>query len=78
MRKINIIFITALSLLAGISAAAQSRDFKLGQWTEIHNAIVKELSRSYVDSLPIDKMMRKGVDSMLEQLDPYTVYIPEV
>jgi len=77
MRKINIIFITALSLLAGISAAAQSRDFKLGQWTEIHNAIVKELSRSYVDSLPIDKMMRKGVDSMLEQLDPYTVYIPE-
>ncbi len=77
MRKINILYFTALSLLAGVSAAAQSRDFKLGQWTEIHNAIVKELSRSYVDSLPIDKMMRKGVDSMLEQLDPYTVYIPE-
>jgi len=77
MRNINIIFIAALSLLAGASAMAQSRDFKLGQWTEIHNGIVKELSHSYVDSLPVDKMMREGVDAMLEQLDPYTVYIPE-
>ena len=56
---------------------AQSKGFKLGQWTEIHNGIVKELSRSYVDSLPVDKMMRAGVNAMLEQLDPYTVYIPE-
>ena len=77
MRKINIIFIAALCLLAGGTAMAQTRDFKLGQWTEIHNGIIKELSRSYVDTLPVDKMMRKGVDAMLEQLDPYTVYIPE-
>ena len=69
--------ISAAFLIVGSTAAAQSRDFKLGQWTEIHNGIIKELSRSYVDSLPVDKMMRKGVDSMLEQLDPYTVYIPE-
>ena len=69
--------ISVAFLLAGSTAAAQSRDFKLGQWIEIHNGIVKELSRSYVDSLPVDKMMREGVDAMLEQLDPYTVYIPE-
>ena len=72
--------ITALFVLTAIavqSAGAQSKEFRLGQWTEIHNGIVKELSRSYVDSLPIDKMMREGVDAMLEQLDPYTVYIPE-
>ena len=77
MHKINTYMIMAVLLLAGHTASAQSRDFKLGQWTEIHNGIMKELSRSYVDSLPVDKMMRKGVDSMLEQLDPYTVYIPE-
>ena len=64
-------------ILTGTAAFAQSPDFKLGQWTEIHNSIIKELSRSYVDTLPVDKMMRKGVDAMLEQLDPYTVYIPE-
>ena len=78
MKRIHILLITAvLGLMAGQAAVAQSRDFKLGQWTEIHNSIIKELSRSYVDTLPIDKMMRKGVDAVLEQLDPYTVYIPE-
>lgn len=78
MKRIYILLITAvLGLMAGQAAVAQSRDFKLGQWTEIHNSIIKELSRSYVDTLPIDKMMRKGVDAVLEQLDPYTVYIPE-
>ena len=56
---------------------AQSKGFKLGQWSEIHNAIVMELNRSYVDSLPLDRIMRAGVDAMLEELDPYTVYIPE-
>lgn len=77
MRIIHTLIIVAAFLSTGIAANAQSKEFKLGQWTEIHNGIVKELSRSYVDSLPVDKMMRKGVDAMLEQLDPYTVYIPE-
>lgn len=63
--------------ISGISAGAQSKSFKLGQWTEIHNALVMELNRSYVDSLPLDRIMRAGVDAMLEELDPYTVYIPE-
>ena len=66
-----------LAVLAGTAAFAQSQSFKLGQWTEIQNSIMKELSRSYVDSLPVDRMERAGIDAMLESLDPYTVYIPE-
>ena len=58
-------------------ADAQSKNFKLGQWTEIHNSIVSELNRHYVDSLPVDRIMRAGIDAMLEELDPYTVYVPE-
>ena len=77
MKIINTLIIAAAILSTGIAANAQSKEFKLGQWTEIHNGIIKELSRSYVDSLPVDKMMREGVNAMLEQLDPYTVYIPE-
>ena len=78
MRKYYIfIMATAILLMSPLYSGAQSKEFKLGQWTEIHNGIVKELSRSYVDSLPVDKMMREGVNAMLEQLDPYTVYIPE-
>ena len=79
MRKIHSMVMIAVAalLLCSQHADAQSNDFKLGKWTEIHSGILKELSRSYVDTLPVDKMMREGVDAMLEQLDPYTVYIPE-
>ena len=68
-----IVFLAALSLSAG----AQSKSFTLGQWVEIHNAILKELNRSYVDSLPVGRIEREGIDAMLESLDPYTVYVPE-
>ncbi|MBR6731504.1 MAG: S41 family peptidase [Bacteroidales bacterium] len=67
----------AMILMASYAASAQSQSFRLGQWAEIQNSIIKELNSSYVDSLPIDRIMRAGVDAMLEELDPYTVYIPE-
>lgn len=77
-RYITVIFMAAAMILAAAyTADAQSKSFKLGQWTEIQNSIVKELNRSYVDSLPVDRMMRAGVDAMLKELDPYTIYIPE-
>jgi carboxyl-terminal processing protease len=77
MRKLYTIAAIAATFFAVTTAAGQSKSFKLGKWTEIHNGIVKELNRSYVDSLPVDRIMRAGVDAMLEELDPYTVYIPE-
>ncbi|MBR2857013.1 MAG: S41 family peptidase [Bacteroidales bacterium] len=76
-RIIYMVMASAMFLLAGSTAGAQSKGFRLGQWSEIQNAIVMELNRSYVDSLPVDRIMRAGVDAMLEELDPYTVYIPE-
>ena len=76
-RIIYMVRASAMFLLAGSTAGAQSKGFRLGQWSEIQNAIVMELNRSYVDSLPVDRIMRAGVDAMLEELDPYTVYIPE-
>mgnify|MGYP002519688119 CR=1 FL=1 len=66
-----------MALAAIQTASAQSQNFKLGQWSEIHNSILKELNRTYVDSLPVGRIMRAGVDAMLEELDPYTIYVPE-
>ena len=76
MKKRTIILAVAALLASGM-ASAQSQSFKLGKWTEIQNAILKELNRSYVDSLPVDRIERAGIDAMLGDLDPYTVYIPE-
>ncbi len=59
------------------SASAQTKSFRLGQWMEIQNSVLKELNKAYVDSLPVDRIMRSGIDAMLENLDPYTIYIPE-
>ena len=77
MKKIVFIMAAAMIFVAYQVSEAQSRDFKLGQWVEIQNSIIKELNRSYVDTLPVDRIMRAGVDAMLKELDPYTIYIPE-
>ena len=76
--KISRYFLAALAALTvSVAASAQSKSFSLGKWIELHNAILKELNRSYVDSLEVGRIEREGVDAMLEALDPYTVYVPE-
>ena len=69
--------IVLAAIVAAGTVSGQSKSFKLGQWVEIQNGILKELNRTYVDSLPLDRIQRAGIDAMLEDLDPYTQYIPE-
>ena len=71
------ICIVLAAILAAGTVSGQSKSFKLGQWVEIQNGILTELNRNYVDSLPLDRIQRAGIDAMLEDLDPYTQYIPE-
>ena len=76
-RNFALISAAAAIILSSFSAYSQSKTFRMGQWAEIHSAIIRELNRSYVDSLPVDRIMRAGIDAMLDELDPYTIYIPE-
>ncbi|MCR4843853.1 MAG: S41 family peptidase [Bacteroidales bacterium] len=73
----RIVIILAAVAAISVSASAQSRSFTLGKWVEVQNAILKELNRSYVDSLEVGRIERAGVNALLEALDPYTVYVPE-
>ncbi len=76
--KYSKLMIAAAALVLSVAPAfGQSKNFKLGQWVEIQNAILKELNRSYVDSLPLDRIEKAGIEAMLEELDPYTMYVPE-
>ncbi|MBQ3766453.1 MAG: S41 family peptidase [Bacteroidales bacterium] len=77
MKRKRYILAALAALIVATSASAQSKSFSLGKWVELHNAILKELNRSYVDSLEVGRIEREGVDAMLEALDPYTVYVPE-
>ena len=71
MKRTRYILAALLALIVTTAASAQSKSFSLGKWVELHNAILKELNRSYVDSLEVGRIEREGVDAMLEALDPY-------
>ena len=57
--------------------AQNEQQFEISKQLEIFNAIVKEVEMFYVDSVEVDKMVRRGIDAMLRSLDPYTEYFPE-
>ena len=77
MKSTRYLLAALAALTISVTASAQSKSFSLGKWVELHNAILKELNRSYVDSLEVGRIEREGVDAMLSALDPYTVYVPE-
>jgi carboxyl-terminal processing protease len=51
--------------------------FEIAKNIEIFTNLYKEINTHYVDELDPGKLMRIGVDAMLESLDPYTNYISE-
>ncbi len=44
---------------------------------DIYNVVWRELDINYVDSLDHEKLNEIALNSMLQSLDPYTIYIPE-
>ena len=68
--------ILALALL--VPAHAQNEHtFSVSKNLDIFNSIYRQLDLFYVDSLEADKIVRVGIDAMLNELDPYTSYFPE-
>jgi carboxyl-terminal processing protease len=53
------------------------KNFEISKNLDIFYTLVRELNLFYVDEVKPDKLIKKGIDDMLETLDPYTVYIPE-
>ncbi len=51
--------------------------FEVSKNLDIFSSLFREVNVNYVDSVDAGKLMKKGIDAMLETLDPYTDYIPE-
>lgn len=51
--------------------------FEVAKSLDIFATLFKEVNAYYVDEVEPQKLIRKGIDGMLESLDPYTDYIPE-
>jgi len=72
----------ALILLLGLLVAfkpdtGNNKFFEITKNLEIFTNMYKELNTYYVDDIDPDKIVKIGIDAMMESLDPYTVYIPE-
>lgn len=53
------------------------RYFEIAKNLDIFASLFKEVNALYVDEVNPNKLMRTGIDAMLNSLDPYTNYIPE-
>ena len=51
--------------------------FDVSRNLEIFSSLYREVNMYYVDPVDADKLMKTGIDAMLETLDPYTSFIPE-
>lgn len=72
------LFLFALVLGAFVASEEPLSDrFEIGKNLDIFAALYKEVNSTYVDGTQPGKLMKTGVDAMLETLDPYTVYYPE-
>lgn len=80
IQRKSIVAAMALLLLAGgadTGRAQQNNRFEVSKQLEIFNALVKEVEMFYVDSIDVEKTVKRGIDAMLGGLDPYTEYYPE-
>ena len=74
--KKNIV-ITFLIFGFSVSAWSVEQQASIVKNMDIYNAIWRELSINYVDTINYDQLNKTAIDRMLQKLDPYTVYIPE-
>ena len=67
----------ALVAAAALTLFAARNDFGLGRNMEITVNMMRALSLEYVDEVDPDHLMEGAARGMVEDLDPYTEYIPE-
>jgi carboxyl-terminal processing protease len=51
--------------------------FQISKNLDVFASLYKEVNINYVDDINSAKMLKNGVDAMLDNLDPYTEFVPE-
>lgn len=77
-KRISILLVLTLS--AGLLFAFTINNdklFAIAKNLDIFASLVRELDSYYVDEIDPDQLVSIGINAMLEELDPYTEFIPE-
>src|SRR6187549_3500321 len=78
MKKSIVVLLIVVVAFAGLSFTKPAeRYFEIAKNLDIFASLFKEVNALYVDEVNPNKLVRTGIDAMLNSLDPYTNYIPE-
>lgn len=78
MRRLPIFLIAGgIAATALTGAATRSSKSDISRNVDIFTSIYKTLQTNYVDTIDADKSMNTAIAAMLDEIDPYTEYIPE-
>lgn len=74
-------FLAGASLMGAVTLFVQAKSpdsyFEISKNLEIFATLFKQLNAYYVDPIEPGKLVKTGINAMLEDLDPYTNYITE-
>lgn len=77
-KKYRKLAIGAILISAPVVLWSFSEDlFQISKNLDVFTAVYKEINVNYVDEVSPAKLVKTGVDAMLDNLDPYTEFVPE-
>lgn len=76
-KKTRIVLAAVTMSAVLLASASVDNSFEIVKNLDIFYTLIKELDRYYVDEIDNGKLIKDGIDRMLNNLDPYTVYVPE-
>lgn len=71
------LFIILLAFSLTELQAQNGDEFEISKNLDIFSTLYKEINSNYVDEINHGDLMQKGIEAMLDELDPYTTFIPE-
>ena len=77
MRKIFFLIIILIPTLFLSSSKRDEDYFEISKNLRIVGSVYEKINNYYVDEVRPGELMKKGIDAMLQSLDPFTVYISE-
>ncbi len=77
IRKYRTFILTGSILLLAAGLWNFDDLFQISKNLDVFASVYKEVNLNYVDDINTTKMVKTGVDAMLDGLDPYTEFVPE-
>lgn len=68
--------LAAVAVIASAVAETRSRKSDIDRNIRLFSSVVNQMETNYVDSIDLDNAVETAIAAMLDELDPYTEYMP--